>query len=56
MNHNTKIIFASADKTVKEEALSIGVIKFLEKPFSFELLISVIKEILNIQSTSEIIS
>ena len=32
-NH-TKIIFASADISVREEALSIGAFSFLEKPFS----------------------
>ncbi|MFX0042940.1 MAG: response regulator [Candidatus Hodarchaeota archaeon] len=29
-----KIIFASADKTIKEEAISIGVLSFKEKPFT----------------------
>ncbi len=42
-----KIIFASADKTVKEEALSIGAVGFIEKPFDFEELVEKIKEVLN---------
>ena len=48
MNENVKIIFLSADKSVQKEALSIGASNFLEKPFSLELLIKVIKEALNL--------
>jgi len=44
---NPKIIFASADKTVREEALSIGAVDFIEKPFDFEELVEKIKEVLN---------
>lgn len=36
-NH-TKIIFASADITVKKRALEIGAVAFLEKPFSISTL------------------
>ena len=36
----TKIIFLSADNSIKEEALSIGVIKFRDKPFSIKQLIN----------------
>ncbi|MFX1371825.1 MAG: response regulator [Promethearchaeota archaeon] len=34
----TRIIFTSADKSVEKEALSIGAVSFLEKPFSLERL------------------
>ncbi len=43
---NPKIIFASADKTVREEALSIGAVAFIEKPFDFEKLADKINEVL----------
>jgi len=33
-NSHTKIIFISADKSVKKQALSIGAVSFIEKPFS----------------------
>jgi two-component system chemotaxis response regulator CheY len=41
-----KIIFASADKTVKEEAISIGVQSFKEKPFTLNNLFSNIEKVL----------
>ncbi|MBD3197911.1 MAG: response regulator [Candidatus Lokiarchaeota archaeon] len=43
LKKNCNIIFASADKTIKEQALSMGILGFLEKPFSLEKLISQIK-------------
>ena len=36
IDNYTKIIFTSADSSVKEEALSIGAVSFKEKPFSIE--------------------
>ncbi len=33
-NSHSKIIFVSADKSIKKEALSIGASRFIEKPFS----------------------
>ncbi|MHA1193933.1 MAG: response regulator [Promethearchaeota archaeon] len=33
-NPHSKIIFVSADKSIKREALSIGAVRFIEKPFS----------------------
>ncbi len=36
--NDTKIIFVSADSSIKEEALSLGVVSFKEKPFTIEKL------------------
>ena len=47
---NSKIIFTSADSSVKEEALSIGAIGFEEKPFTIEKLRIRIQQALNLQS------
>ena len=44
INPKTKIIFASADNSVKEYAQSIGAISFKSKPFSNELLIKNIEK------------
>ena len=41
----TKIIFGSADTTVKEESLALGVIGFLEKPFSSQSLVNCINKV-----------
>ena len=38
LDNGTKIIFMSADNTVKEEALSNGAVSFKGKPFSLERL------------------
>jgi two-component system chemotaxis response regulator CheY len=43
---NAKIIFASADKTVKEIALSIGALIFEEKPFDNTILIDDINKLI----------
>jgi len=40
INKTTHIIFISADRSVKEKALSIGVTSFLEKPISLNDLIN----------------
>ena len=47
MDKNSKIIFTSADNSVKEEALSIGAFSFKDKPFTVEGLIGDIKNALN---------
>jgi len=39
-----KIIFISADRSIKETALSIGVISFKNKPFSLERLFNNIEK------------
>ena len=46
LNHNSIIIFASADKSVKDKALSVGASRFLSKPFSYEDLIEEINDCL----------
>lgn len=38
LDNGAKIIFMSADSTVKEEALSNGAVSFKDKPFSLERL------------------
>ncbi len=45
INKNEKIIFASADITVKEEALSLGACVFLDKPFKMHELLATIQHI-----------
>ncbi len=47
INEDAKIIFASADDSVKEYAKSLGVISFKTKPFTNEKLISNIKKALH---------
>ena len=44
-NKDIKIIFASADRSVKKLALSIGARSFLLKPFTCDRLISDIKKV-----------
>ena len=39
LDKKVKIIFVSADSSIKEEALSIGAFSFWEKPFTIEQLI-----------------
>jgi len=47
MNGKSKIIFASAYKSVREEAISLGARSFKSKPFSLEKLCSNIKKAMN---------
>ncbi len=44
-----KIIFASADKTIKQIALSIGATSFKDKPFTLERLFKNINKALSIE-------
>jgi len=39
-NDQSKIIFVSADVSIKERALSIGVVDFIAKPFDSNILIT----------------
>ena len=52
INSNTKIIFASADKSVRSQAMSVGAIIFLEKPFNIKTLVKEVKRVLNIPMAS----
>jgi len=45
LGNESKIVFASADASVKNSALSAGAISFLEKPFSVKKLVEEIKRI-----------
>ncbi len=47
MNGKSKVIFASADKSVREEAISLGARSFKPKPFSLEKLCSNIDKVMN---------
>lgn len=47
INNKSKIIFTSADNSIKQEALSIGARSFLDKPYSITDLITEIKNIHN---------
>lgn len=51
-NSKIKIIFTSADKSIKNTALLIGAISFLEKPFSFADLVKEIEKVLNITNST----
>ena len=44
IDKNVKIIFTSADITIKEEAISIGAFSFWDKPFTIDVLIDDIKK------------
>ncbi|TFG07727.1 MAG: response regulator [Promethearchaeota archaeon] len=52
INNHTKIIFTSADKSVKKQALLLGAISFLEKPFSFADLVKEIERVLKVSNYS----
>ena len=44
-NNHVKIIFASADITIKQKALSLGACAFLDKPFNMRKLLNMIQNI-----------
>lgn len=46
IDKNVKILFASADSSVEDEALRMGAVGFLKKPFSLRSFISEIERIL----------
>lgn len=46
IDENAKIILASADKTIENSALSIGITTFMSKPFTYKLLLDNISKAL----------
>lgn len=46
INKHEKIIFASADITIKQSVLSLGAYAFLDKPFNMKKLLNTIKRVL----------
>lgn len=46
IDHNSKIIFASADKTIKEEVCANGALEFLDKPFTNQKLLNTLNKCL----------
>ena len=48
MDGHPIIILASADKSVREEALSMGILSFKDKPFTLQRLFSNIEKALNL--------
>jgi CheY-like chemotaxis protein len=47
IDDDVNIIFASADKSVKEEALSLGIKSFKDKPFTLDRLFKNIEKAIN---------
>ncbi len=47
-NNHTKIVFTSADKSIKGRALEIGAISFIEKPFTVIQLQNEINRVVNL--------
>ncbi|MFX1502772.1 MAG: response regulator [Promethearchaeota archaeon] len=45
LNSLEKIVFASADMSVKQKAISLGACAFLDKPFKMQQLLSIIQTI-----------
>ncbi len=45
-NKNLKIIFISADNSIKDKALKLGALHFIEKPFHNQDLIKIINNII----------
>lgn len=46
INPNCKIIFVSADYSVRDQAINVGAIDFLEKPLNFTSLLRIIEKTL----------
>ena len=45
INNHTKIIFASADMSIKQKAIARGACAFLDKPFDLRKLLAIIQKI-----------
>lgn len=48
LNESEKIVFASADIDIREEALKFGACGFINKPFGMEEIVSVIEEVMSL--------
>jgi two-component system chemotaxis response regulator CheY len=48
IDHNSKVIFASADRTIKEEVYAKGAMGFLDKPFTHQKLITTLNKCLKL--------
>jgi len=48
---SSKVIFASADRTIKEKVFLQGAMGFLDKPFTHKKLVSTLKNILDVPVT-----
>ncbi len=47
IDHNSKVIFASADRTVEQKSYLFGAIGFLDKPFTHKKLIATLNDCLS---------
>jgi FixJ family two-component response regulator len=47
INPNLKIIFVSADVTIKDRAISAGAVEFLKKPFGLNSFYNIIDNLMN---------
>jgi two-component system chemotaxis response regulator CheY len=47
IDHNSKIIFTSADNTIRKEVYSCGAMGFLDKPFTQQKLVATLNKCLN---------
>lgn len=50
LNASAKIIFISADPHIREEAIMVGAVNFLEKPFKIQDIITTIKSVLRLKT------
>lgn len=55
IDNHSKIVFISADASIKRQALSIGAIKFIKKPFPNKYLIESINNILTLSECTNIV-
>jgi two-component system chemotaxis response regulator CheY len=46
MNPDLKIIFISGDKTVKNEAIDLGAVSFIQKPFNMQTFFHTISQLM----------
>jgi len=47
LNHDEKIVFASADMDIKEKALELGACDFISKPFGMDDIVKVLNNVLH---------